>query len=87
MNNHPLSRIGTFFILVACGLFILFFGSVFAGDVSILSLLLAIAALFAGFVFHRSAPHPEPKRFSGLRNARQRSRLRREENQSEKTEK
>jgi hypothetical protein len=79
MNNHPLSRIGTFFILVACGLFILFFGSVFAGDVSILSLL--------GFVFHRSAPHPEPKRFSGLRNARQRSRLRREENQSEKTEK
>ena len=86
MDNNLLSRIGTFFNLVGCGLLILFVGSVFASELSILYLLLTAAALFLGFVFHRAAPRPEPTRFSGIRNARQRSRQRREEKQNKKTQ-
>jgi hypothetical protein len=87
MDNNPLFRIGTFFLLIGCGLLILFFGSVFAGEISLRYLLLAVSALFLGFVFHRAAPRPEPTRFSGIRNASQRSRLRREEEQTKKAQK
>ncbi|MCX6039193.1 MAG: hypothetical protein NTW99_15180 [Chloroflexi bacterium] len=68
MDNNFLSRIGTFFILVGCGLLILFIGSVFARELSILYLLLTAAALFLGYVFRRAAPgthavlwHPQRK--------------------------
>ncbi|TSA46798.1 MAG: hypothetical protein D4R46_02185 [Chloroflexi bacterium] len=87
MDNNFLSRIGTFFILVGCGLLILFIGSVFARELSILYLLLTAAALFLGYVFRRAAPRPEPTRFSGIRNASQRSRQRREEKQTKKAQK
>lgn len=86
MDNNLLYRIGTFFILVGCGLLILFVGSVFARELSILYLLLTAAAMFLGFVFHRAAPRPEPKRFAGIRNASQRSRQRREEKQIKKAQ-
>ncbi len=84
MNNSFLPRVGTFFILVGCGLLIIFTGSVLAKEPSLLYLLLAAAALFIGFLFHRSAPRPEPTRFSGIRKASQRSRERREEKLQQK---
>ncbi|HEX7542051.1 MAG TPA: hypothetical protein VF352_07960 [Anaerolineales bacterium] len=87
MENNFLSRVGTFFILIGCGLLILFIGSVFARELSIFYLLLAAAALFLGSVFHRAAPRPEPTRFSGIRKAGQRSRQRREEKQAQKDQK
>jgi hypothetical protein len=83
MNDHLLPRLGTFFILVGCGLLFLFIGSTFAGEFSVIYLLFAAAALFLGFLFHRLAPHPEPTRFSTIRKIRQRSRQRKEDNQSE----
>jgi cytochrome c biogenesis protein CcdA len=87
MNNTIFPRLGTFFILVGCGLLVLFFGSIFTREFNILALLLAAAALFLGFVFHRAAPRPEPTRFSSIRKASQRSRQRREEKQSKKDQK
>jgi len=87
MNNTFFPRLGTFFILVGCGLLVLFTGSIFTREFSILALLLAAAALFLGFVFHRAAPRPGPTRFSSIRKASQRSRQRREEKQSKKDQK
>jgi hypothetical protein len=84
MDNNLLARIGTFFILIGCGLLILFVGSVFARDLSFLYCLLAVTALFLGYLLHRAAPRPESARFTGIRNASQRSRLRREEKQAQK---
>jgi cytochrome c biogenesis protein CcdA len=86
MNDHLLPRLGTFIILVGCGLLILFFGSTFAGEFSILYLLFAAATLFLGFLFRRLAPHPEPTRFSAIRKMSQRSRQRKEEKQSEENQ-
>jgi hypothetical protein len=83
MNDHLLPRLGTFFILIGCGLLILFIGSIFAGEFNILYLFFSAIGLFLGFIFHRLAPHPEPTRFSAIRKIRQRSRQRREENESE----
>jgi hypothetical protein len=87
MNNNSLPRVGTFFILVGCGLIILFIGSVLAKELSILYILLAAAALFLGFLLRRAAPRPEPTRFSGIRKLSQRSRQRREEKQTEEAQK
>jgi hypothetical protein len=86
MDNNLLSRLGTFFILVGFGFLILFVGSVFARELSILYLLLTAAALFLGFLFQRAAPRPDPTRFAGIRKASQRSRQRREEKQIKKTQ-
>jgi cytochrome c biogenesis protein CcdA len=83
MNAQLYPRLGTFFILVGCGLIILFFGSAFAGEFNILYLLFAAATLFLGFMFHRMAPHPAPTRFSAIRKLSQRSRQRKEEKQPE----
>jgi hypothetical protein len=83
MNDHLLPRLGTFFILVGCGLLVLFIGSIFAGEFSIIYLFLSAIALFLGFIFHRLAPRPESTRFSTIRKIRQRSRQRREEKEPE----
>jgi len=87
MNNNFLPRLGTFFILVGCGLLILFTGSILAREFTIRYLLFAAVALLLGFLFHRAAPRPEPTRFSGIRKASQRSRQRREEKQAQKAQK
>jgi len=84
MNNNFLHRIGTFFILIGCGLLILFIGSVLAKEPSILYLLLAASTLFLAIVFHRTGPRLEPTRFSGIRKAKQRAHQRREEKQARK---
>jgi hypothetical protein len=83
MNDHLLPRLGTFFILMGCGLLVLFIGSIFSGEFNILYLLSAAATFFLGFTFHRIAPHPEPTRFSSIRRIRDRSRQRKEDKQSE----
>jgi len=87
MTNNILPRLGTFFILIGCGFLILFTGSILAREFSLLYLLLAAIALFLGFVFHRAAPRPNPTRFSGVRNLHQRARQRREEKQTQETQK
>jgi len=84
MNNHFFPRLGTFFILIACGLFILFTGSILAKELNIIYLLFAAAALFLGIMFHRAAPRPEPTRFAGIRKVSQRSRQHREEKQAKR---
>jgi Flp pilus assembly protein TadB len=87
MNNNLIPRLGTFLILVGCGLLILFVGSVLAKELILLYLLLAAAALFLGFVCRRAAPRPEPTRFSGIRKLSQHSRQRREDKQTEEAQK
>jgi hypothetical protein len=86
MDKYLLSRIGTFFILVGCGLVILLGGSIITGEYSqsILYLIFVAVTLFLGSVLRRTAPRPEPTRFSSIRNARQRSRQRREDKQAQK---
>ena len=87
MDKNTLPRIGTFFIMVGCGLFILFTCSILARETNMLFLLVAAAALFLGFVLRRTAPRPEPARFSGIRKVRQSSRQRREEKNQRKLKK
>jgi hypothetical protein len=84
MENKILPRIGNFFILIGCGLLILFIGSVLARETGIRFLLLAAGSMFLGYLFRRTAPHQEPTRFSSIRKASQRSRQRREEKQAQK---
>jgi len=86
MDNNILFRIGNFFTLVGCGFLLLFTGTILARELNIPYLLLAAAGLFLGFVFRRAAPRPEPKRFSGIRSANARSRLRRAEKQTKKAQ-
>ena len=87
MNNPFSFRLGTFFILVGCGLLVLFTGSVFAREFNLATLLFATATLLLGFAFRRAVPPAEPTRFSGIRKLSQRSRQRREDKQTEKDQK
>ena len=86
MNKPILPRIGTFFVLIGCGLLVLFVGSVLTAEynLSILYLLFAAAIMFLGFGLRRTAPRQEPTRFSSIRKVSQRSRLRREEKEAQK---
>ncbi len=87
MNNNLLPRIGTFFILIGCGLLIIFAGSIFAREFNLLYLLFAVATLVLGSGLRRMAPRPEPTRFSTFRKVRQRSRHHDEEKQTQKDQK
>jgi hypothetical protein len=84
VHDHLLPRIGTFFILIGCGLFTLFIGSVVTKEINLLYLLLTLASLFLGYLLHRTAPRPEPTRFSSIRKANQRFRQRNEEKKAQK---
>jgi hypothetical protein len=53
-------------------------------DQSILYLIFVAVSLFLGKVLRRTAPRPEPTRFSSIRKVRQRSRQRREDKQAQK---
>ena len=81
MDRSILSRLGTFFTLIGGVLLILFGASVLAKDITLSYLLFASASLLLGYIFHRAAPRPTPARFASIRNARQRSRQRREDQQ------
>ena len=87
MNIPFLPRLGTFFILVGCGLLVLFTGSVFAREFNLLYLLFAAASLLLGFSFRRVLPPPEPTRFSAIRRLSQRSSQRRIDKQTERDNK
>jgi hypothetical protein len=86
MEKGILPRVGTFVILVGCGLLLLFGGSIAAGDYGfgVLYLLFAAISMFLGTSLRRTAARPEPTRFSSIRQARDRSRQRREEKQAQK---
>jgi hypothetical protein len=86
MQRHYPSRIGTFLMLTGLGLLVLFFGTVFSGALDLRYLVAAAAALFIGSRFRRTAPRPEPSRFSSLRKMHQRSRQRRTRNQPDPNE-
>ena len=81
MDRHILARLGDFFTLMGAVFLILFGASVIAKDISLSYLLLASIAMVLGYIFHRMAPRPNPARFSAIRNARLRSRQRRDEQQ------
>jgi hypothetical protein len=81
MDRHIVARLGDFFTLIGAVLLVLFGASVLARDISLSYLLLASIAMVLGYIFHRMAPRPSPARFSALRNARLRSRQRREQQQ------
>jgi len=67
MGTNFLSRLGTFFILVGFLFLILFAGTILAREFSILYLFLTVASFIIGISLRRTAPPPEPKRFSSLR--------------------
>jgi predicted membrane protein len=79
MNKDYPTRLGNFFLLVGIAILFLFLASVFANEFNLTFLLLAVAALFLGFMLRNMVPPPEPTRFFGIRKVSQRSRQRREE--------
>jgi hypothetical protein len=87
MNNGPLPRIGTFLLLVGVAFLVLFLGSILAREVHALYILYAAVAIFFGIALRGNPPKKEPTRFVGIRNARARSRQRREEKKPGKPEK
>jgi hypothetical protein len=80
-------RLGTFFILVGLVLLVLFLGSVLSQDAKTNYLLLALVALFVGFLLGRNKENKDSGRFSSLRRASAASRQRREEQMKDKTRK
>ena len=72
-------RIGTFFLLLGCGLMILFIGSEFSREANFNFFFLSLVALFIGYQLRRRAQPRESARFSAIRRAREQSRLRREQ--------
>ena len=78
-------RIGTFFILVGLGLFILFLGAALSHDAYAGFLLFSLVTLFLGFLFRRKAPRPAPSgRFGVVHRTRENSRKRKEEQEKKK---
>jgi hypothetical protein len=86
MENRPVARIGSFFILLGSLLLILFVSSVISKGYNVLYLLLGVVALFLGFSLRRrAAPPPIPStRFSTIRKIQERSRKRQEAQQQKK---
>lgn len=80
-------RLGTFFILVGLILLVLFLGSVLSQDAKTNYLLLALVALFVGFLLTRNKENKDSGRFSSLRRASANSRQRREDQMKDKTRK
>ena len=73
-------RIGTFFIIIGMGLFVLFVASDFAETPQFDYLCLAILAIGVGWLFQRRRPAPPSAgRFSLVQRTRENVRKRREE--------
>jgi hypothetical protein len=81
MRNHLLSRLGSFFVLIGIGLLILFIGSLFAREFSILYFLSSAVTLSIGSLLHRAVPKTASTRFSSIRRLSQRSRQQRDDGQ------
>lgn len=81
-------RIGTFFILIGCGLLFLFVGSEIGKEPNFNFFFLSLAALFFGYLFRRkAAPPPASGRFSAINKARENSIKAREAMQKKKAQK
>ena len=72
-------RIGTFFIIIGFGLFVLFLGSAFSKESNFNYFFLGLAVVFVGILFRRRGTRHESGRFASVQRARERSRKRREE--------
>lgn len=73
-------RIGTFFLLIGGGAFVLFALSIVASQVNLFFLLIALVGLSLGFSFQRKKEPPPPSdRFFMLRRMNESGRKRREE--------
>jgi hypothetical protein len=65
-------RMGTFFLLIGAGIFILFIASEYAGKTNFDYLFWAVLAATIGLILRRRRPPPPPSgRFSSLRKMRQ----------------
>jgi hypothetical protein len=67
-----LNRIGTFLILVGLALFFIFIGSVMSKQVTVVYLLVSLAALFAGYQLRRNRTVNDSGRFATIRRIRDR---------------
>ena len=72
-------RIGTFFIIIGFGLFVLFLGSEFSHQANFNYFFLGLVFTGIGLLFRRRATRYESGRFASVQRARERSRKRREE--------
>jgi hypothetical protein len=85
--ENPLRRIGAFFILIGCGLFVLFIGSVLGKVTTFIYLILGACAIFLGTSLRkRSISNDEPARFSFIRKVNQRASERRDAHNSKSQE-
>ncbi len=72
MVNEFLIRIGTFFMLIGIGIFILFIASEFAGKTNFDYLCAAVLCVTVGIMFRRRKPPGPPSgRFSYIRKLRE----------------
>ena len=84
--DHP-PRVGTFFALIGLGLLIMFVVTVMGNEINLVYLLLAIAAIFLGYIFRQRKPKSESGRFVSIRRANEISRKRRQEKMEKKNKK
>lgn len=72
-NEHPfIVRVGTFFLVMGIGVFVLFVTSDIADNVDFDYLFIAMLLIFVGWIFRRKkAPPPPAGRFSSIRRIRE----------------
>lgn len=89
MEEEPIIvRVGTFFIVIGMGAFILFVASDLAEQPDFDYLFIAMILIAIGWMFRRKKPPPPPAgRFSIFRTMRENARKRREAREKAKTEK
>jgi hypothetical protein len=82
MINEFIIRIGTFFILLGVGVFILFVASDYANQTNFDYLFWAVLSVTVGIMLRRRKPPPPPSgRFAYLRGLRDHSKKNRDEKQ------
>jgi hypothetical protein len=73
MFKEFIIRIGTFFLLIGCGVFILFIASDYAGKTNFDYLFWSVLSVTVGIMLRRRKPAPPPsERFSYVRRLRER---------------
>ncbi len=79
MFKEFIIRIGTFFLLIGTGIFILFIASDYAGKTNFDYLFWAVLSITIGIMLRRRKPPPPPSgRFSYIRRLKERRRTDRE---------
>jgi hypothetical protein len=73
MQGEFISRIGTFFLLLGAGIFILFIASEFSGNANFDYLFWSVLCVTIGFIMRRrKPPKPPSDRFNYVRSLRNR---------------